>query len=76
MRRAFMAATLLAAASAFAQSAFPARPLKIIVPAPPAGAADTATRIIARHMEITLGQPVVVENRPGAAATIGLQVLP
>lgn len=75
IRRAFMAATLLAAASAFAQSAFPARPLKIIVPAPPAGAADTATRIIARHMEATLGQPVVVENRPGAAATIGIQLL-
>lgn len=75
IRRAFIAATVLAAASAFAQSAFPARPLKIIVPAPPAGAADTATRIIARHMETTLGQPVVVENRPGAAATIGLQVL-
>lgn len=75
IRRAFMVATLLAAASTFAQSAFPARPLKIIVPAPPAGAADTATRVIARHMETTLGQPVVVENRPGAAATIGLQVL-
>lgn len=74
-RRAFVAATLLAAASAFAQSAFPSRPLKIIVPAPPAGAADTATRVIARHMESTLGQPVVVENRPGAAATIGLQAL-
>ena len=74
-RRGFVAATLLAAASAFAQSAFPSRPLKIIVPAPPAGAADTATRVIARHMEKTLGQPVVVENRPGAAATIGLQVL-
>jgi tripartite-type tricarboxylate transporter receptor subunit TctC len=74
-RRAFVAATLLAAASAFAQSAFPSRPLKIIVPAPPAGAADTATRVIARHMESTLGQAVVVENRPGAAATIGLQLL-
>jgi tripartite-type tricarboxylate transporter receptor subunit TctC len=45
------------------------------VPAPPAGAADTATRVIARHMESTLGQPVIVENRPGAAATIGLQLL-
>jgi tripartite-type tricarboxylate transporter receptor subunit TctC len=74
-RRALVAAALLAAASAFAQSAFPSRPLKIIVPAPPAGAADTATRVIARHMETTLGQPVVVENRPGAAATIGLQIL-
>lgn len=74
-RRGFVAATLLAAASAFAQAAFPSRPLKIIVPAPPAGAADTATRVIARHMEKTLGQSVVVENRPGAAATIGLQVL-
>jgi tripartite-type tricarboxylate transporter receptor subunit TctC len=75
IRRTFVAATLLAAASAFAQSAFPSRPFKIIVPAPPAGAADTATRVIARHMETTLGQAVVVENRPGAAATIGLQLL-
>lgn len=74
-RRAFVAATLLAATSAFAQSAFPSRPVKIIVPAPPAGAADTATRVIARHMEAKLGQPVVVENRPGAAATIGLHAL-
>ena len=75
IRRTFMAVTLLATAAAFAQSAFPSRPLKIIVPAPPAGAADTATRVIARHMETTLGQAIVVENRPGAAATIGLQVL-
>lgn len=74
-RRAFVAATLLAAAPAFAQPAFPSRPLKIIVPAPPAGASDTATRLIARHMESTLGQAVVVENRPGAASTIGLQAL-
>ena len=59
-RRAFVAASLLTAIPTFAQSGFPSRPLKIIVPAPPAGASDTATRIIARHMETTLGQPVVV----------------
>jgi tripartite-type tricarboxylate transporter receptor subunit TctC len=75
-RRAILAAALLGVAvSGFAQAAFPSRPLKIIVPAPPAGAADTATRVIARHLEATLGQAVVVENRPGAAATIGLQLL-
>lgn len=74
-RRAAIAAVLLTAASAFAQQAFPSRAIKIIVPAPPAGAADTATRVIARHMESTLGQAVIVENRPGAAATIGLQLL-
>ena len=74
-RRVAVAFTVLAAASAFAQQSFPSRPLRIIVPAPPAGAADTATRVIARHMESTLGQPVVVENRPGASATIGLQLL-
>ena len=74
-RRTFIAATLLVTASAFAQPSFPSRPLKIIVPAPPAGASDTASRVIARHMEGTLGQSVVVENRPGAAATIGLQML-
>jgi tripartite-type tricarboxylate transporter receptor subunit TctC len=76
-RRTFAAAAaaLLTATCAFAQQPFPSRPLKIIVPAPPAGAADTATRVIARHMETTLGQPVVVENRPGAATMIGMQLL-
>lgn len=74
-RRTLLGAALLATAAAFAQPAFPSRPIRIIVPAPPAGAADNATRIIARHMEATLGQAVVVENRPGAATTIGMQML-
>jgi len=68
-------ATLFAGASAIAQQAFPSRPIRIIVPAPPAGASDTASRVIARHMEGTLGQTVIVENRPGAASTIGLNAL-
>jgi tripartite-type tricarboxylate transporter receptor subunit TctC len=65
------AAATLFGAAALAQ-AYPTRPIHLIVPAPPAGAADTTARVIARQMEQTLHQPVIVENRAGAAATIGL----
>lgn len=75
VRRAVLAATLLAGVSAaWAQTpTFPTRAMKFVVPAPPGGAGDTAARVLARHMETTLRQPIVVENRPGAAGTIGLQ---
>ena len=49
---------------AFAQ-AFPAKPIKIIVPFPPGGPADTAVRIAQGGMEKSLGQPVIVENVAG-----------
>lgn len=73
-RRTIVATCLLVTATcALAEASFPSRPIKMLVPAPPGGAGDTATRVIGRHMEATLGQPVVVENRPGAAGIIGLQ---
>ncbi len=56
----------------FAQS-FPAKPIKIIVPFPPGGPADTAVRIAQGGMEKALGQPVIIENVPGAAGGIGAQ---
>ncbi len=61
----------MASAPALAQAGFPARPIHLIVPAPPGGAGDTSARAIAQHMSTTLKQPVIVENKPGAAATIG-----
>ena len=57
---------------AFAQ-AFPTKPIKIIVPFPPGGPADTAVRIAQGGMEKSLGQPVIVENVAGAAGGLGAQ---
>ncbi len=72
--RSFIAATTLAAAlvsgSALAQ-AWPSKPIRYVVPFPPAGATDITARIIADKIAGPLGQPVVVENRPGAAGNVG-----
>src|ERR1700733_3008377 len=75
-RRAILigSAAMLAALSlprgAFAQ-AFPAKPVKIVVPFPPGGPADTAVRIPQAAMEKALGQPVIIENVAGAAGQVG-----
>ena len=58
--------------AAFAQ-AFPSKPIKIIVPFPPGGPADTAVRIAQPGMEKALGQSLVVENVAGAAGGLGAQ---
>jgi len=65
-------ATALSSRFAAAQS-FPAKPIRIIVPFPAGGPADTAVRIPQPGMEKVLGQSIVVENVPGAAGNIGAQ---
>jgi tripartite-type tricarboxylate transporter receptor subunit TctC len=61
-----------AAPSAMAQ-AFPSKPLKWIVPFPPGGPTDSFSRPVAQKLSEILGQPVVVENVPGAGASIGME---
>ncbi len=69
----FLAAPLLAAASTFAlaQAPYPERPIRMIVPFPPGGGADTTARMLAQKMGDGLGQPVTVDNRPGANGLVG-----
>ena len=64
----------LAASMVFAQD-FPTRPIKIVVPFSPGGAVDGPTRVIAQELSKRVGQGVIVENRPGAGATIGADVV-
>ena len=60
--------------SAFGQAgAFPSRPIRLIVPAAPAGGADILTRILAKKLSENLGQPVTVDNRPGGNSIIGTE---
>ncbi|EHM01671.1 Tat pathway signal sequence domain protein [Acetobacteraceae bacterium AT-5844] len=62
---------LLHAPGARAQAAWPERTVTIVVPYPPGGSTDTVARILAQRMASDLGKPVVVDNRAGAAGTVG-----
>lgn len=64
-------AALLAFTAGNAMAAYPEKPITYVVPYTPGGTNDNIARIIARHLGERLGQPVVVENRPGAAGTLG-----
>ena len=72
------AALLLAPAPAGAQSNaadYPGKPVKIVVNVAPGGGVDTATRIVGEKLRARLGQPFVVENRPGAGGNIGAEAV-
>ena len=66
-------ALALAAATACAQS-YPSHPVKVIVPWPPGQATDIAARMLALKLQESLGQPFVVDNRPGAGGSLGTAI--
>jgi tripartite-type tricarboxylate transporter receptor subunit TctC len=70
-RFAAIAAALTLTAGAAAAQTWPSQPIKIIVGYPAGGASDVAARLVGHKMAERLGQPVVIDNRPGAAGNIG-----
>jgi tripartite-type tricarboxylate transporter receptor subunit TctC len=54
--------------------AFPSKPVRLIVPFPPGGTTDTMSRMIATELSDSLGQQVIVDNRPGAGGTLGTEI--
>lgn len=72
LQSAVTAALVMASTLAGAQDAFPSKPIKIIIPFAPGGVSDAIARPVAVAMGQILGQPVVVENKPGAAGNIAL----
>lgn len=69
-------ALLLCAVSGFVSAqGFPSRPLRILVPFPPGGGTDVAARALGEHLYRELGQPVVVDNRPGGNSVIATEAL-
>ena len=73
--RVALAASLAFGAIAAHADAFPTKPLKIVVIVAPGGSADGVARLVAEHLGPRLGQPVVVENRPGAGGNIATQTV-
>ncbi len=63
--------SLLVTGAVYAQSSYPNRALRMVVPSSAGGGADMAARIVAPRLAERLGQPVVIENRPGAGSVIG-----
>ncbi|MDB5797352.1 MAG: tripartite tricarboxylate transporter substrate binding protein [Paucimonas sp.] len=66
---------LAAAHPALADAAYPAKPIRMIIPFPPAGATDILGRAVAQKMSEQLGQQIIAENRPGAGSTIGADLV-
>jgi tripartite-type tricarboxylate transporter receptor subunit TctC len=73
----FLAATVFAALYVSAAQAqdYPSRPVRVVVPFSPGGAVDGPMRVIAQELSKRLGQQVIVDNKPGAGATIGTDVV-
>ena len=59
---------------AVAAADYPAKPIRVIVPWPAGGSTDTLARIVGQRLTTITGQPIVIDNRPGASGTIGADI--
>jgi tripartite-type tricarboxylate transporter receptor subunit TctC len=75
LRLAAGAAALPAAARVASAQGYPSRPVRIVAPVPAGGTADTFARLLGQWLAQRLGQPVIIENRPGAATNIGTEAV-
>lgn len=67
--------TALMSLASFAQSNYPNRPIRLIIPFTPGGVTDTSGRFIAEQLSLKLGQQVIADNKPGASGNIGTQMV-
>src|SRR5687768_3893471 len=75
VRRTLAAIALLAAAGLAAAQSYPNKPIRVIVPYPPGGTSDILARALGPGMQAALGQPWVVENKPGATGNVGADLV-
>lgn len=69
-----LALLLFCGSPSFAESNYPARPIHLIVPFSAGGATDALARLLSQHVSVSLGEAVVVDNRPGAGGTLGAKI--
>jgi tripartite-type tricarboxylate transporter receptor subunit TctC len=72
LKSAIALGSLAISASAWAADEWPARPVKIVVPVAPGGGTDFTARLLGEKLAVALGQPVVIENRPGGAGNVAV----
>jgi tripartite-type tricarboxylate transporter receptor subunit TctC len=75
LRRSFLAAALALPATSLAQTAYPSRPIRLIVPYPPGGGVDLTARLLMEPLGKELGQTIVVDNKGGAGGLIGVEAM-